>query len=155
MSAATRRLTKELADLQKDLPPNVEVEIPDEANIFRWTGYLTGPDTSAYKGGEFKIDITFPTEYPFKSPTVKFVTRIYHPNVTEEGALCIGLLKADAWKPSTKIDQVLRALVQLLEEPAPEDALEAQIAEIYVKDKATFTKNAQEYVKKYAGKTRA
>ncbi|KAK4699171.1 hypothetical protein P7C70_g7092, partial [Phenoliferia sp. Uapishka_3] len=68
MAAATRRLNKEYADLQKDFPPNVSGVAPDESNLFH-------------------------------------VTRIYHPNVTEEGALCIGLLKADAWKPSTKIDQ--------------------------------------------------
>lgn len=149
MAAATRRLTKELTDLQKDPPPNVAV-FPDESNIFKWAATLKGPSTSAYAGGTFKLDITFPTEYPFKSPQVKFITRIYHPNVTEDGSLCIGLLKADAWKPSTKIDQVLRALVQLLEEPAPEDALVAAIAEVYLKDRPTFVKNAQEYVKKYA-----
>ncbi|KAI5480275.1 ubiquitin-conjugating enzyme E2 D/E [Pseudohyphozyma bogoriensis] len=144
--AATRRLTKEYAELQADFPPNVSVA-PDESNILHWTGYLTGPSGSAYEGGKFKIDITFPTEYPFKSPTV---TRIYHPNVTDDGALCIGLLKAEAWKPSTKIDQVLRALLQLLEEPNPDDALVASIAELYNSDKAAFRKNAQEWVKKYA-----
>lgn len=147
--AATRRLTKEFAELQNDTPPNVVVT-PDESNILHWSGVLTGPSTSAYRGGKFKIDITFPTEYPFKSPTVKFITRIYHPNVTDDGALCIGLLKAEAWKPSTKIDQVLRALIQLLEEPNPDDALVASIAETYNTDRAQFTKNAQDWVKKYA-----
>ncbi|KAL8293217.1 hypothetical protein RQP46_000911 [Phenoliferia psychrophenolica] len=134
MAAATRRLTKEYADLQKDQPPFTQGITPDESNLFHWVAYLQGPPTSAYKNGTFKIDITFPTDYPFKSPQV---TKIYHPNVTEEGALCIGLLKADAWKPSTKIDQA-------------EDALVAQIAETYQKDRPTFTKNAQDYVKKYA-----
>lgn len=32
-------------------------------------------------------------------------TRIYHPNVTDDGAICMGLLKSEAWKPSTKIEQ--------------------------------------------------
>lgn len=60
-SAAQRRITKEWAEIQADFPPNVEVS-PDENNLFHWTGVLTGPDESAYKGGKFKIDITFPNE---------------------------------------------------------------------------------------------
>ncbi len=60
-SAAQRRITKEWAELQADFPPNVEVS-PDESNLLHWTGTITGPDESAYKGGKFKIDIVFPNE---------------------------------------------------------------------------------------------
>ncbi|POY74412.1 putative Acid-D-amino-acid ligase [Rhodotorula taiwanensis] len=149
MSAATRRITKEYAELQADSPPHV-VAGPDESNFLHWTGTITGPPDSAYKGGKFNIDITFPTEYPFKSPNVKFTTRIYHPNVTDDGAICMGLLKSEAWKPSTKIEQILRALVQLLQEPNPDDALVASIAEVYNQNRPLFNKTAQEWVQKYA-----
>ncbi|GAA5950045.1 hypothetical protein JCM21900_001375 [Sporobolomyces salmonicolor] len=148
-SASTRRLAKEMAELNADFPPFVTAQ-PDESNLRHWTGTITGPPDSAYQGGKFGIDLTFPVEYPFKSPTVKFTTRIYHPNVTDDGAICIGLLKAEAWKPSTKIEQILRALVQLLQEPNPDDALVASIAEIYNQDRAAFNKTAQDWVKKYA-----
>ncbi|SCZ97728.1 BZ3500_MvSof-1268-A1-R1_Chr4-3g07410 [Microbotryum saponariae] len=183
VSSANRRITKEYAELQADWPPYVVAQ-PDESNLLHWTGTITGPPDSAYKGGKFKIDITFPIEYPFKSPNVSLklitrlfseqATRIYHPNVTDDGALCVGVLKAEAWKPSTKIDQVLRALVQLLQEPNADDALVATIAEVsrslllgerqahttalatsfcsqqYTKDRPAFNKTAQEWVKKYA-----
>ncbi|KAK4053690.1 hypothetical protein OIV83_001346 [Microbotryomycetes sp. JL201] len=147
--AASRRLGKEYAELSQDWPEYV-VATPDESNILHWTGTITGPPSSAYRGGKFNLDITFPIEYPFKSPNVKFTTRIYHPNVTDDGAICIGLLKAEAWKPSTKIDQVLRALVQLLIEPDPDDALVASIAEVYNTDRSKFDQTAQEWVNKYA-----
>lgn len=62
----------------------------------------------------------------------------------------MGLLKSEAWKPSTKIEQILRALVQLLQEPNPDDALVASIAEVYNQDRAAFNKTAQEWVKKFA-----
>ena len=65
-SAAQRRITKEWAEIQADFPPHVEVS-PDENNLFHWTGILTGPDESAYKGGKFKIDITFPNEVSSQS----------------------------------------------------------------------------------------
>ncbi|GAA5944557.1 ubiquitin-conjugating enzyme E2 [Sporobolomyces koalae] len=149
MAAAGKRLAKEYAELQSESIPFV-VAHPDEDNLRHWTGKIEGPTDSAYHGGKFGIDLTFPVEYPFKSPTVKFTTKIYHPNVTDDGAICMGLLKAEAWKPSTKIEQILRALVQLLQEPNPDDALVASIAEIYNTDRAQFNATAQEWVKKHA-----
>ncbi|GAA5856866.1 hypothetical protein JCM5353_007303 [Sporobolomyces roseus] len=149
MAAATKRLAKEYTELQNESIPFVFAQ-PDESNLRHWTGTIQGPTDSAYQGGKFGIDMTFPVEYPFKSPTVKFTTRIYHPNVTDDGAICMGLLKAEAWKPSTKIEQILRALVQLLQEPNPDDALVASIAEVYNADRAQFNRNAQEWVKKHA-----
>lgn len=107
--------------------------------------------TSPYKGGTFKLLVTFPPEYPFKGTSsafhqfspipadlssvfstaqhppfvladllaarairttltfarsqIKFQTKIYHPNVDDEGNICVGLLKADAWKPAVKMSQ--------------------------------------------------
>jgi ubiquitin-protein ligase len=39
----------------------------------------------------------------FPPPQVKFQTKMYHPNIDDEGNICIGLLKTDAWKPATKM----------------------------------------------------
>ena len=71
-------------------------------NIYQWTAILTGPAGSAYSGGKFNLHIEFPIEYPFKAPKVRFTTKIYHPNVDEGGNMCVGILKSEAWKPSTK-----------------------------------------------------
>lgn len=96
--------------------------------------------------------VSLPTEYPFKAPTVTFATRIYHPNVTNDspGAICLGLLKAENWKPSTKLVSVLEAVRALLVEPLPDDPLEARIADEYRSDRKEFDKNARTYVQRYA-----
>jgi ubiquitin-protein ligase len=93
-----------------------------------------------------------PTEYPFKPPVLNFKTRIYHPNITfdDKGSMCIGILKADAWKPSSKIMSVLTATQQLLAEPVPDDALEAAIAEKYKGDRKEFNAEAKKYTKQFA-----
>ena len=52
--------------------------------------------------------------------------------------MCIGILKADAWKPSSKIMSVLTATQQLLAEPVPDDALESSIAEKFNNDRKAF-----------------
>jgi ubiquitin-conjugating enzyme E2 D/E len=93
-----------------------------------------------------------PADYPFKPPVVKFLTRIYHPNVSNDslGGICLGLLKPDVWKPSTKIRAVLEALRNLLIEPQPDDPLEDRIAEEYRNDRANWEKNVRLHVERYA-----
>ncbi|KAI8602912.1 putative ubiquitin conjugating enzyme E2, partial [Dissophora ornata] len=98
---------------------------------------------SPYKGGVFKIEIIFPADYPFKPPQVTFRTAIYHPNIDINGAICIGLLKSDQWKPATRVTQVLRALVTLLEQPNPDDPLVPEIARKYLEKNAEFLQLAQ------------
>ncbi|KAI9095886.1 putative UBC5-E2 ubiquitin-conjugating enzyme [Phlyctochytrium arcticum] len=151
--AALRRIQREMADLAKTPIPNATASPKDESTIMNWTGRLVAPEESAYKGGVFKITIDFPTDYPFKPPTVKFVTKIYHPNVDDDGSICLVLLKSEVWKPSTKLVDILTALVDLLQNPVPEDALQSSIAQIYNTDEAKFKKTVKEWIKKYCEKS--
>ena len=102
----------------------------------------------------FQLALTLPTEYPFKPPTLAFRTKIYHPNVTndDKGSMCLGLLRPDEWKPSSKIDTVLAFARGLLAEPQPDDAVEQNIAHEYKDNKKEFLKNARAWVKHFAKK---
>lgn len=88
--ASSKRIGKELADLTKEPVDGISVE-PKEDNIYKWVARLKGPAKSPYAGGTFLVDMDFPIEYPFKSPKVKFNTRIYHPNIDESGSEHHGL----------------------------------------------------------------
>ena len=100
----------------------------------------------------FKLLITLPHEYPFKPPQVSFTTRIYHPNVSndDKGSMCIGMLRADEWKPPNRIAAVLDMVRNLLVEPNIDDAVEMAIAEQYRTNAKEFEKVAKEWVKRYA-----
>ena len=53
-------------------------------------GTITGPEGTPYEGGVFDVDILIPREYPFEPPKMKFITRIWHPNISSQtGAICL------------------------------------------------------------------
>ncbi|TRY62725.1 hypothetical protein TCAL_16598 [Tigriopus californicus] len=149
--AATRRLQKELQDIRKAGPKSFRDIQVDEQNILQWQGLLV-PDSPPYAKGAFRIDIQFPAEYPFKPPRIAFKTRIYHPNVDEKGQVCLPIVSAENWKPATKTDQVIQALVSLINQPEPDHPLRGDLAEEYVKDRKKFMKNAEDFTKKYSEK---
>ncbi|KAK9496560.1 hypothetical protein O3M35_012507 [Rhynocoris fuscipes] len=122
----------------------------DENNMFLWRGLIV-PENPPYNKGAFKIEIQFPNEYPFKPPKIKFKTKIYHPNIDEKGQVCLPII-GEKWKPATKTDQVIQALINLVNEPEPDHPLRADLAEEYVKDRSRFMKNAEEYTRKHGEK---
>lgn len=110
------------------------------------------PDNPPYNKGAFRIEINFPVEYPFKPPKINFKTKIYHPNIDEKGQVCLSIISAENWKPATKTDQVIRALLALVNDPEPDHPLRAELAQEFVKDPKKFTKNAEEFTKKFSEK---
>eukprot|EP00611_Tribonema_gayanum_P024374 TRINITY_DN535_c0_g1_i1.p1 TRINITY_DN535_c0_g1~~TRINITY_DN535_c0_g1_i1.p1 ORF type:complete len:148 (+),score=56.28 TRINITY_DN535_c0_g1_i1:164-607(+) len=144
-----RRLTKELAELRK-MPLDWCQCGPVDDNIMHWSAMMVGPDNSPYAGGVFKLDIEISPEYPFKAPKVKFLTRIYHPNIrTEGGEICADILN-DNWGPTLNLSHVLNTLRQMLLEPSAESPLEPDIARQLAEDKAQFLKTAAKYTADFA-----
>lgn len=43
------------------------------------------PDSEIYKDGAYQIELKLPTTYPHDPPAVRFITKIYHPNVDKDG----------------------------------------------------------------------
>lgn len=66
---------------------------PDGDSIFNWKGTITGSKDTVYEGTVYKLSLSFPTEYPFKPPKVKFETMCFHPNVDIHGNICLDILQ--------------------------------------------------------------
>ncbi|KAK4145957.1 ubiquitin-conjugating enzyme/RWD-like protein [Dichotomopilus funicola] len=152
MASQNKRIAKELAECTTSPPAGITITLPNDSDLHRWHVTLAGPDNTVYAGGQFGLIVTLPVDYPFRAPVVTFATRIYHPNVTNDslGNVCLGPLKAENWKPSTRLAGVLEAVRALLVEPQPDDPLEARIADEFRQDRAEFEKNARAYVVRYA-----
>ncbi|KAI5458714.1 ubiquitin-conjugating enzyme/RWD-like protein [Mariannaea sp. PMI_226] len=149
---STKRITKEFAEVSQNPPEGFSVSLPPNQSIHTWHITLRPPPSTPFHPGTFGLVLSLPTDYPFKPPIVKFVTRIYHPNVTNDslGNICLGLLKSDNWKPSTKLYSVLEAIRNLLVEPQPDDPLEESIAEEYRNNREEWAKKVKQNVDKYA-----
>ena len=94
-----------------------------------------------------------PNNYPFDPPQIRFVTRIYHPNIDDAGRICIDTLKKGdkgTWSPAMNLRTTLLSLAQLLDDPNPDDPLDAEIAKEYQIDRPTFDKKALEFTLKFA-----
>ena len=148
---ALKRITKELKDLEKDPPTNCSAGPvgSQTEDMYNWQASIMGPPDSPYQGGVFFLTIKFPSDYPFKPPKVAFTTRIYHPNINANGAICLDILK-DQWSPALTISKVLLSISSLLTDPNPDDPFVPDIANIFKTDKKLYEKNAKEWTKKYA-----
>ncbi|CAF1377914.1 unnamed protein product [Rotaria magnacalcarata] len=108
------------------------------------------PTSSIYNQAAYQIEIKLPPEFPFKPPEVRFITSIYHPNVDEQGKICVDLLNSnETWKPTAPLVDVIKAVVELIDNPKIDHALNADIANEYTTNRPEFDRKATAMVKKH------
>ena len=78
--------TQELTELTTTLPNGISSITLQDDDLFRWDIQMLAPSDSSYAGGKFKLLLSIPQEYPFKPPSLRFLTPIYHPNITNDGS---------------------------------------------------------------------
>ncbi|KAH9250878.1 hypothetical protein BASA81_011266 [Batrachochytrium salamandrivorans] len=110
---------------------------------------IAGPQDSPFEGGVFRLELFLPKDYPMCPPKVRFLTKIYHPNIDRLGRICLDILK-DKWSPALQIRTVLLSVQALLSKPEPDDPLDNGIAEHYIKDLPGALVKAKELTRQYA-----
>ena len=144
-----KRIQKEYLEIKSNPVESISCGPKEEANIREWDAFILGPNETPYEGGVFQLDLSFPVEYPFSPPKVKFKTRVYHPNINSDGNICLDILK-DQWSPALTVSKILLSISSLLTDPNINDPLVAEIARQYVSDREKYDKTAKEWTKKYA-----
>jgi ubiquitin-conjugating enzyme E2 D/E len=143
-----KRLQKEFLDMQKDDTPNLSAS-PINDNLFEWEAVILGPIGTPYEGGVFNLNISIPSNYPFKPPTVIFKTKIYHPNINSSGSICLDILKTQ-WSPALTISKILLSICSLLADPNPNDPLVPEIANLLKTNIEVYNQTAKEWTNIYA-----
>ncbi|MFS8019242.1 putative ubiquitin-conjugating enzyme E2, ubiquitin-conjugating enzyme/RWD [Helianthus anomalus] len=124
-----KRLQSELMDLMMSGETAVSA-FPEEDNIFFWKGTISGSKDTVFEGTEYKLSLSFPNDYPFKPPKVKFETACFHPNVDVFGNICLDILQ-DKWSAAYDVRSILISIQSLLGEPNTSSPLNTQAAALW------------------------
>jgi len=125
-----KRLQSELMQLMMGAGESGVSAFPDGDNIFQWTGTIHGGEGTVYEGLTFKLMLKFPTNYPFEAPQVTFSTPCFHPNVDQNGNICLDILK-EKWSAALDVRTMLISIQSLLGDPNLDSPLNGHAAAIW------------------------
>ncbi|EPS69444.1 ubiquitin carrier protein [Genlisea aurea] len=137
-------------DLMKLMMSDYKVETINDG-VQEFFVHFHGPSGSPYHGGVWKIRVELPDAYPYKSPSIGFMNKIYHPNVDEiSGSVCLDVIN-QKWSPMFDLVNVFEVFMpQLLLYPNPSDPLNGEAAALMMRDRAAYDQRVKEYCEKYA-----
>jgi len=137
-------------DVYKLMMSDYKVELVND-NINEMYVEFRGPAGSPYEGGLWKVRVELPEAYPYKSPSIGFGNKIYHPNVDEGGgSVCLDVIN-HTWSPMFDLINVFETfLPQLLLYPNPSDPLNNEAASLLMRDPETYNRKVKEYIQRYA-----
>ncbi|KAG7806271.1 hypothetical protein KL921_004999 [Ogataea angusta] len=131
------------------LPKRIIRVMPHEDNLRYFNVTIDGPSGSPYEGGKFKLELFLPDDYPMLAPKVRFLTKIYHPNIDRLGRICLDVLKAN-WSPALQVRTILLSIQALLSSPNPDDPLANEVAEEWKSNEQNAIKTAREWTERFA-----
>jgi len=146
-TGSKRRVMKEFRDIMANPAPGWSVFVSED-DFSCWKAVLHDPPGS-YQGGNWLMTINFPTSYPFQPPKLRFITPIYHCNISSAGHLCLDILK-EQWNPGLTIGRVLSSISSLLVDPNCEDPLDAYKAQICRDNRAAYEAEVVQHTARFA-----
>jgi len=139
-------LNRDFQRLQKDPPYGVN-GAPEDNDIMKWDAVIFGPSDSPWDGGTFKLTMEFTEEYPNKPPKVRFTTKMFHPNIYNDGSICLDIL-SNQWSPSYDIASVLTSIQSLLCDPNPNSPANHEAARLYQENRKEYSRKVSDFVEK-------
>lgn len=145
-----KREFKEVLKSEEIVQCSIKLDIVND-NFTELRGEIAGPPDTPYEGGKFLLEIKVPETYPFNPPKVKFITKIWHPNISSvTGAICLDILK-DNWAAAMTLRTVLLSLQALLAAAEPDDPQDAVVATQFKDNHEMFILTAKHWTNAYAG----
>lgn len=139
--AIINKLLQELKNLTDKPAEGIRVII-NEDNIADIVAEISGPVDTPYEGGLFRVKLVLPQDYPQNPPKGYFLTKIFHPNISKSGEICVNTLKRD-WQPTHDLRHIFMVIRCLLIEPFPESALNEEAAKQLLEDYEGYAKYAK------------
>lgn len=150
-----KKLLKEFQEIQefRDNPLpclGCTVGLLENNNLFRWRATLFGAEDSLYKGGIFRIELNFPDDYPQKGPRIRFLTPIYHLNISPKGDVYPNSI-VNGWNQSITVKEILIKLFTIFYLQNPLNPIGTyEKANEYIEKRSLFESKAKYFTHKYA-----
>ncbi|KAK2972397.1 hypothetical protein RJ640_010834 [Escallonia rubra] len=103
------------------------------------------PDDTPWDGGTFKLTLQFSEDYPNKPPTVRFISRMFHPNIYADGSICLDILQ-NQWSPIYDVAAILTSIQSLLCDPNPNSPANSEAARLFSENKREYNRKVREIV---------
>jgi ubiquitin-conjugating enzyme E2 A len=140
-TTARRRLIRDLKKMQADPPAGISAA-PTGDDIMKWTAVIFGPSATEWETGTFQLEVNFSEEFPTKPPEVKFLTKMFHPNIYTDGKICIDTL-SNHWSPIYDIGSILVSIQSLLCEPNPASPANSEAAKLFNDDRTEYNRRVK------------
>ncbi|PWN90307.1 UBC-like protein [Acaromyces ingoldii] len=146
---ALRKLSKELVKLQRSPPDGIGIEV-GEGHLLDVEGWIRGPAGTPYEGGFFRVGFNFNgVDFPASPPLCTMKTKIFHPNVSSKGEICVSTLKKD-WSSSYGLEHILVVIKCLLISPNPDSALDPDAGRLLQEAYEDYAYTARVWTKTHA-----
>lgn len=161
---AKRRLVKEfeMTNNEKDQGLSAEfVKTPEGSELLdQWDIYIDGQPGTLYEGYRLHAKMTFPSQYPYEPPSFVFISNIFHPNVYDDGKVCISILQTDqdeiidneiancTWTPGLNVRTVCISIISLLNEPNIFSPANIDASNLFRDEKEKYEKKVREQLEK-------
>ena len=112
---------------------------------------MRGAADTPYEGGWFDVCCELPADYPIKSPSIAFRTKIWHPNVhAGNGSVCMDVLNT-RWSAVTRLVQLFSVyLLDLMRSPNPDSPLNGDAAAQLLESPAAYADIAKTFTATHA-----
>jgi len=147
----TIAIAKEMRKLCQEPPEGIKVQLNEE-EVTDIVADITGPESTPFENGVFRIKLVLPSDYPHAPPKGYFLTKIFHPNISKTGEICVNTLKKD-WRHDLGIGHVLQVVRCLLINPFPESALNEEAGKLFMEEYQQYFKKARMMTEVHAAAT--
>jgi len=110
-----------------------------------WQAVIFGPDDTSWEGGTFKLVLEFTEDYPNKAPHVRFLTKMFHPNIYNDGQICLDILQ-NLWSPIYDISAILTSIQSLLCDPNPASPANSEASKLFSENRREYNRRVRAIV---------
>eukprot|EP00252_Welwitschia_mirabilis_P012589 TRINITY_DN27753_c0_g1_i1.p1 TRINITY_DN27753_c0_g1~~TRINITY_DN27753_c0_g1_i1.p1 ORF type:complete len:245 (-),score=53.82 TRINITY_DN27753_c0_g1_i1:121-855(-) len=145
-----KEIAREIKSLDETPPDGIRVVVKEDSFSIIFAD-IEGPVGTPYEGGVFRMKLLLTPDFPRSPPKGYFMTKIFHPNISNSGEICVNTLKKD-WNPNLGLRHILVVVRCLLIEPFPESALNERAGKLLMEDYEEYAKHARLYTSLHAMK---